>query len=81
MCSFTLRIFSDDLQLYQLDAKPKHDAKLKFFLILVLTLLVDCDAIGDRDYLDYNYQDPDYGAINVKTTSLVMFSASVLVFI
>merc|ERR1711874_931801 len=31
---------------------------------ILLTLLVDCDAIGDRDYLDYNYQDPDYGAIN-----------------
>ena len=42
-------------------------------MISVLVLLVDCEAIGEGDYLDYNDQYPDYGDINVKTTSLVIF--------
>ena len=39
----------------------------------MLALLVDCEAIGEGDYIDYNYNEyPDYGDINVKTTSVLM---------
>ena len=47
----------------------------------MLVLLVDCKAVGDDDYLNYNYEYLDDGDINVKTTSLAIFSPSVLMLI
>ena len=49
---------------------------IKIFNILALALLVKCEAIGDGDYPDYNYEYPNSGDNNVKTTSLVIFYAS-----
>ena len=48
----------------------------------MLVLLVDCEAIGEENYPDYNYEySEDYGDVNVKTTSLFIFSPSVLMLI
>ena len=48
--------------------------------ISVLVLLVDCEAVSDEDYLNYNYEYLDDGNVNVKTTSLAIFSPSDLIF-